>query len=95
MIFGVLYLLISMTMIASIKAGNDDDDNDLANLCAVICDKCLLDVDLCVDLDKAISICHSHGFGLLNGGRKLKILFRLLLDYDILVHISKVMLKFC
>nr|CAD2163645.1 unnamed protein product [Meloidogyne enterolobii] len=55
-----------MTLIASIKAGNDDD-NDLASLCAVICAKCLLQVNLCVDLDNAKAICRSHGHCLLDG----------------------------
>jgi len=74
MIFGVLYLLISMTLIASIKAGNDED---IVSLCAVICAKCLLQVNLCVDLDNAKAICRSHGHCLLDGGLKLKILFKL------------------
>nr|CAD2123604.1 unnamed protein product [Meloidogyne enterolobii] len=63
MIFGVLYLLISMTLIASIKAGNDED---IVSLCAVICAKCLLQVNLCVDLDNAKAICRSHGHCLLD-----------------------------
>lgn len=74
MIFGVLYLLISMTLIASIKAGNDED---IVSLCAVICAKCLLQVNLCVDLDNVKAICRSHGHCLLDAGLKLKILFKL------------------
>uniref|UniRef100_A0A915NZN6 Uncharacterized protein n=1 Tax=Meloidogyne floridensis TaxID=298350 RepID=A0A915NZN6_9BILA len=53
-----------MTLIASIKAGNDED---IVSLCAVICAKCLLQVNLCVDLDNAKAICRSHGHCLLHG----------------------------
>ncbi|KAL7079610.1 hypothetical protein ACQ4LE_001007 [Meloidogyne hapla] len=62
-VFGILFVIISMTMIVSIKG---DHKNDIIDLCAVICEKCLLEVDLCVDLNKARAICHSHGHCLLN-----------------------------